>query len=483
MAQSHQLKGVAGKGKRRASPANNSMSLKKHPGTLETNKIYCTDARQGLKKLPDESIDCVVTSPPYWATRDYGVGKTKWPDGSESALGMEKDFTLYDEHLCLFFDEVRRVLKSTGTCWVNIGDTYAGSWAGTTAMEATENGNSAGTSWRRPAYEQYKARPPSSLPQRAKPRSLCQIPARFAIAMCERGWILRNDIVWHKPNHMPASVKNRFACSWEHLFLFVKQPKYFFDLDAVRVPHKSKGNRLFRSFRDARVRLSQQPHGDRLCPNPSERQAFHPMGKNPGDFWSISPEMRRLGDIIGFPGVTKTPYGKGWINHVPGGMAKIIRENDPQWLSPHGKNPEDVWHIVTQGSTLGHFAMFPEKLVERPILAGCPKRICKRCATPLLTRSTSEREKAASQKNAANSQVTGTKQTQIVFGCKCKRGFDPGIVLDPFMGAGTTAVVAKRLGRRFIGFELNQEYVKIANQRLATVDRAKESNSKGRDAA
>ena len=385
MAPSHQLNGAAVKEKRRTSPTKHSSSVKKRPCTLKTNRIYCIDAREGLKKLPDGSVDCVVTSPPYWATRDYGVGKTKWPDGSESALGMEKDFTLYVEHLCLFFDEVQRVLKPTGTCWVNMGDTYAGSWAGTTATEATKNGKALGTSWRRPAYEQYNTRPPSSLPQRAKPRSLCQIPARFAIAMCERGWILRNDVVWHKPNHMPASVKNRFAGSWEHLFLFVKQPKYFFDLDAVRVPHKSKGNRLFRPVRDVRVRQSHQPHGVRLCPNPSERQAFHTLGKNPGDFWSISPEMHRLGDIIGSSGATKTPNSKGWIGRVQGGIVKMVRETDPRWLSPHGKNPGDVWHIVTQGSTLGHFAMFPEKLIERPILAGCPKRTWKRCGTPRLT--------------------------------------------------------------------------------------------------
>ncbi len=195
--------------------------------------------------------------------------------------------------------------------------------------------------------------------------------------------------------------------------------------------------------------------------------------------------MRRLRDIIGVKGALKVPQGNGWIGHAAGGAARTIRENDPRWLSSAGKNPADVWKIGTTPSSFGHFAMFPEKLIERPIRAGCPERVCKRCGTPKLTRKVFSPTEFAQGTELSSRKKKGNEQATIVevLACKCKRGSDPGIVLDPFMGAGTTAVVAKRLGRRFIGFELNPEYVETANQRLAKVDRAAESNSRGHEAA
>ncbi len=363
---------------------------------------------------------------------------------------------------------------------VNIGDTYAGSNAGYVAPSVKKNARDlrgAGTSWPRTAYEVRPFIPPSAGRQAVRARSLCQIPARFAIAMCERGWILRNDMVWHKTNPMPASVKNRFTCSWEHLFLLVKQPKYYFDLDAVRVPHKSHGNRLFRPVRDVRARQNSHPKGARFGPNPGGPHSAHSLGKNPGDFWSITPEMRRLGDIIGVKGALKVPQDNGWIGRAAGGAARTIRENDPRWLSPAGKNPADVWEFATTPSSFGHFAMFPEKLIERPILAGCPKGVCKRCGTPKLTRKVfSPLETAPSTEGAAGTAKRVQEATNIeVLGCRCKRGFQPGIVLDPFMGAGTTAVVAQKLGRRFIGFELSPSYVAMAGQRLRSAN-AREAN-------
>ena len=445
------------------------MSERSRSGTLEANRIYWLDARDGLKMLPDESVDCVVTSPPYWATRDYSVGKTKWPDGSDSALGLEAGFDLYIEHLCSIFDEVKRVLKSTGTLWVNLGDTYhnATKWSKSDRSPQTISGGNNRT---------YKA---GRLKNQGLPeKCLTQIPSRFALEMINRGWTLRNDIVWHKPNPMPASVKDRLACSWEHLLMFTKAKRYYFDLDAIRVPHKSIASKLMRPIKHVRLRASLHVSGQRLAPNPEEPQAFHPLGKNPGDCWTIPTETRTMGAIVGQHGVVKVPGGAGWTGHRQGGAARTIRENDPRWLSPGGKNPGDVWQIAAMGSTLGHFAMFPERLVERPILAGCPTQVCKRCGTPRLTRSILECGKAANQKKTDKQQGTGKKRTQTVLGCNCKRGFDPGVVLDPFMGAGTTAAVAKRLGRHFIGFELNPEYVAMANQRLATTDSAAERHSK-----
>ncbi len=208
------------------------------------------------------------------------------------------------------------------------------------------------------------------------------IPERFAIEMVRRGWILRNKIVWHKPNHLPESVKDRFAQSWEYVFLFSKSSNYYFNLDAVRVPHVSPPRKQF----SERTRNSLDIRGRRLPPT----AARHPNGKNPGDCWSL----------------TTTPF------------------------------PE------------AHFAVYPEKLCVRPILAGCPRFVCAKCGTPKL--------------RTGNELCGKVKKLR----CQCGVDFVPGVVLDPFMGAGTTAVVAKQLGRNFIGFELNPEYVKIANRRL-----------------
>ena len=435
-----------------------SVNGKRRPCSLETNRICCTDAHEGLKKLPDKSVDCVVTSPPYWATRDYGVGRTKWPDGSDCALGLEPSVDLYIVHLCSIFDEVKRVLKSTGTLWVNLGDTYhnATKWTKSDQVSQTIcHGNSRNFKTGR--------RENQGLPEKC----LTLIPFRFALEMINRGWILRNDIVWHKPNHMPSSVKDRFAGSWEHMLLFVKSPRYFFDLDAVRVPHVTAGAMLARSRGPSPARSSPHVQGTRLCPNPGEPQSAHPLGKNPGDFWAIAAETRTLGAIIGKTGVVKVPGGAGWVGHVPGGMARIVRESDSRWLPPNGKNPGDVWQVHTRPSFLGHFAMFPEKLVERPILAGCPQRVCKRCGTPRLTRAVSATETRSESKRPTSQHSRNKLTNKIVLGCHCKRGFEPGMVLDPFIGTGTTAVVAKRFGRRFIGFELNPEYAKVARLRIA----------------
>ncbi len=411
---------------------------------LAVNTIHTLDARKGLRKLSDESVDCVITSPPYWSARDYGDASVNIWDGDESCkhewqarpkqsdqhctqcgawrgqLGLEPTYEMYTRHLLSIFDDVKRVLKSTGTCWVNLGDTYAGSWGNYGPNGVVMNQRLNGTNskpWLKQGIPDTSFRPPSSFLPTSRKKSLCCIPERFMLGMLERGWLLRNRIVWHKPNHMPASVKDRFTSSWEHLLMFVKAQRYFFDLDAVRVPHKCLA-KIPANAKPSQPRSAHHVHGRRLPPSPGEANAMHPRGKNPADYWSISPETRSLGAMIGVRGAVKVPSGSGWVGHPPGGEARIVQERDPRWLSPKGKNPADCWDISTARRKGAHFAVFPEKLCERPIRAGCP----------------------------AN-----------------------GLVLDPFVGSGTTAVVAKRLGRRFIGLEINPDYVKLANQRLQNV--------------
>lgn len=312
-----------------------------------TDRVLAVDALAGLRQLPRESIDCIVTSPPYWACRDYGVPPVAWKDGSSVPLGLETDPEAFVEHLCEIFDEARRVLKESGTLWVNLGDVY---WVPQRVSVVRGLTHASGA----PAPDRAQR---NSHLQGFAEKSLCLIPERFALAMAKGGWILRNRIVWHKPNHMPTSVRDRFACSWEYLFFFTKSARYAFDLDAVRVEHRSKPPKHIGT---AGVATSAQPLsliGLRPAPHRGDLRAWHPKGRNPGD----------------------------------------------------------CWIIPTKRSASGHPAPFPEALIERPILAGCPR---------------------------------------------------DGLVLDPFAGSGTTGVVAKRLGRRFIGFEPNHRYAEIARARI-----------------
>lgn len=187
------------------------------------NRIICGDAYGEIRKLASESIDCIVTSPPYWGLRDYGVG---------GQLGLEHSLEEYLAKLCAVFDECKRVLKKTGTCWINLGDTY---WncsfiRGRSADGWMEKGDGE-------RYDRYFAvngggvaggRRRSGAHPTLKEKSLCLIPSRFAIAMVARGWILRNEIIWHKPNCMPASVKDRFTVDFEKLFFVTKSRTYYF---------------------------------------------------------------------------------------------------------------------------------------------------------------------------------------------------------------------------------------------------------------
>ena len=311
---------------------------------LTTNRgvLYNGDVLSILKTISSESVDCVVTSPPYWALRDYGV---------EGQLGLEVTFQEYLEKLWTIFDEVYRVLKPTGTCFVNLGDTYF----------SKIKGSGGRTSYvRRKGRENFQEFQPTKILADYSEKSLCLIPQRFAIGMVDRGWILRNDIIWYKPNALPESVKDRFTKSYEHVFFFVKKEKYHFEqiLEPANYDGKKK---------------------DILEPVKKYGNRNYPLDRPQG--------MARHAT-------------KRWTYRIDGEPAR---------------NKRDVWVIPTKGFPEAHFAVFPEDLPETCIKAGCPK---------------------------------------------------DGVVLDPFMGSGTTAVVAEKLYRRWIGIELNPEYCEIAEKRL-----------------
>jgi len=348
---------------------------------IETNTIIGGDTLEELKKLPDECIDCIMTSPPYWSLRDYGV---------QGQLGLEPNFQEYITALCNIFDEIKRVLKKEGTCWVNLGDTYSGG-----------NRNSGNNISQPKGYKnvQMKPCPETGLPD----KSLCLIPMRFAIEMVNRGWTLRNDIVWFKRNSMPTPVKDRFANKWEHIFFFVKSKKYYFDLDSVRKPY------LASSINPINTGFS-----DKVSFNYRVREACKgTLHAKFGKKYSVTPE-----EIEKFGSPRVRAYRSKFPNQQFKNKAELRKNGTPHDLAncnPKGGNPGDHWDITTQPHPFAHFACYPERLCEVPIKAGCP---------------------------------------------------EGGIVLDPFMGSGTTALMALKLNRRFLGIELNQDYIKIAEARL-----------------
>lgn len=278
---------------------------------MRMNYIYNNDALKALKELESESVDSVVTSPPYWSLRDYGM---------KGQLGLEPTFEEYINSLCIIFDEVKRVLKKTGTCWVNLGDTYAGSGNGQNDYRTDKSRSiqgkgkysdkryqglgSAKLGAKGIYHETTRVRHPTNgLPK----KSLCMIPFRFAIEMVERGWILRNTIIWHKPNCMPQSMKDRFTVDFEYVFFFVKNKEYFFNqlFDTASSKENSYRNKL-RQDKNYDVKY------------------------------------------------------EGYKNNFPIPKANGLR------------NKRTTWSIPTQPFKDSHFATFPEKLVETPILAGSP---------------------------------------------------------------------------------------------------------------
>ena len=300
---------------------------------LETNIIHVGDNIFHLTNIPDASVDMCVTSPPYYNLRDYK---------NSGQIGAENTVNDFVENLCKVFDEVKRILKPTGSCWVNIGDTY-------------------------------------------DKKRLLQVPSRFEIAMCDRGWHLRNEIIWSKPNPQPISSKDRFWGNHEKFFWFVKDvKKYYFNRDPILVPQAEISIRRMFSKN-----------------NMDKRKDFNASSKEGFAISSSSQDKHyaRMREEMG-----------------------IDKEFNYEELVKSGKCPTrpefDTWDIPSVTYKGAHFAVYPPELIEKPILSCCPEQ---------------------------------------------------GIVIDPFMGSGTTGEVAKLNNRRYIGLELNTEYAILANERISKV--------------
>jgi DNA modification methylase len=404
------------------------------------NQILHGSALERLRELDSESVDCCITSPPYWALRDY---KT------EGQLGLESTFTEYIQRLVQIFSEVKRVLKKSGACWVNLGDTYGGSKEGNTlgtgkgALLNYKDGY---------ANRDFKKPRQSMVPD----KSLSLIPERFAIAMVDAGWILRNKIIWYKPNCMPSSAKDRFTVDFEYLYFFTKSARYYFETQYEPMdfaPHKPGNKKIY-----------QDDTGyNRLF-------AGNALNKT----WGT--KMPKFG------GNKADGYG----NPVYSG-----KQTEP---SEYGRIKRCVWKISTKPFSEAHFATFPPELVLTPLLATCPEYVCRKCGKARVTeyertrdynlpdRSTYKQQKEGELKWSENPPIPISKSSKLAYrgggrsryvirgvnvdGCNCNAGFDGGICLDPFMGSGTVALVALQNARNFVGIELNKDYITMSNRRL-----------------
>jgi len=368
------------------------------------NKVYCGDCREFLREMPDGCVQLVVTSPPYWAQRDYKLPPLIWDEdpncehewvefegkkkrgnwggnrggwkrksrklhpGNEDQvsnfclecgawrgqLGLEPTLELYVTHLTQIFIEVRRVLNDKGTLWLVLGDTYWGSGGSVGHTYETKNLG-------RRTFD-YGAFPTAALAQQKhdylKPKDLCMIPFHIAHALQRDGWWLRQINIWWKRNSMPESVKDRTTTDYEFVFHFSKSKRYYYNADAIREPHKKSSLERMKAGRHS-----------------------------PGDGTKFTEQSNRY-----------------------------CSDHD---CHPKGRNKRAVWDIsVVSNRGNIHFAVFPEKLVEIPVLA-------------------------------------------------CSREGD--LVMDPFCGTGTTLAVAKRLGRSYLGFDLSEKYCKFAKRRLAAI--------------
>lgn len=292
---------------------------------FQVNKILVGDALEKIKDIPDNFIDCCITSPPYWKLRDYGI---------TDQIGLEESLENYIEKLVIVFKEVKRTLKDNGTLFLNISDTYTSSAQSIHKQECVDVLINAPKSELKNKYFVLKR------------KNLSLIPARLAIRLQEIGWYVRSDIIWHKPNPIPESVLDRPTKSHEYVYLLTKSENYYWNGDLLRETYKESSIK--------RGKYSWKPT------NPS-----------------------------------------------------FSKKNNKIKFNKIGRNCQTVWEINTQKrryKKVHHFATFPDELVKRCLLAGCP---------------------------------------------------EGGIVLDPFIGSGTTALVANRYGRKWIGIEINQDYIDI----------------------
>ena len=353
--------------------------------------LYVGDCRDVLAELPARSIDCIVTSPPYWNLRDYG--------GEAEQIGLEASLEEYVAELVDVFDLAARVLVPTGTLWLNLGDAFSSGSSGLRTQGM--NGRLGRATGAEKQGQADRARAPA---RGLRPKNLLGLPWHVAFALQDAGWILRADVIWAKPDAMPESATDRPTRAHEYVFMLTRQASYYFDQDAVREPFQTVPQNRFTSTAEqpkgaARAAAGVQnptSQGTGLVLPPQETVLFG------------EPEPPRAGD--GRRVTTRTTADRSHANYGE------LDHADGRERWPHaGRNIRTVWSIPTEAFAEAHFATYPKALVRKCLLASCP---------------------------------------------------EGGTVLDPFGGAGTTALVARELGRRAILVELNADYGAMIARRL-----------------
>jgi site-specific DNA-methyltransferase (adenine-specific) len=405
---------------------------------LERNKVYMGNCLEVLKTFPDESLDMCITSPPYWGLRDYGTEGQIWggdPDCEhdfqsskrtlhsgtwgekdnvlphfkkatklnwqvedktcnkcgawKGELGLEPSPEMFINNLCDIFDEIKRCLKPHGSCWVNLGDSYV--------RNPSQQDQSGKTGIQNMKY-QYNFKHKKNYGSTYKSKSLVQIPSRFAIEMTSRGWILRNEIIWHKPSCLPASVTDRYTVDYEKMFFFTKNPKYYF-----------------------------------------------------------KQQIEETKDLL-------------------------------------QRNKRTVWHVNTASFKGAHFAVYPPQLLEGPLDATCPRFVDKKTGKAreitIEKKSIERHELPTDNPNYRPARYDGKYTQGQRFAAYYDKGytdgrdddeFIPGVVLDPFFGSGTTAEVAMKQGKDWVGIELNEDFEKISRKRLEPTKIEKKTRDKSKE--
>tara|TARA_R100001443_G_scaffold88669_1_gene95110 strand:+ start:111 stop:1409 length:1299 start_codon:yes stop_codon:yes gene_type:complete len=422
------------------------------------NKIITGNVLEKINDIEKKSVQCVVTSPPYWGLRDYG---------DDNQLGLEETPEEYVENMVKVFREVKRVLKDDGTLWLNLGDSYINQPAGNSNLTFSKKQKS--------NFGSHIRHKKSTIGNNLKTKDLAGIPWRVAFALQADGWYLRQDIIWHKPNPMPESVKDRCTKSHEYIFLLSKSSKYYYDKDAIAektltmdnsnrdrdnqklnntpgrtrmaglktnnyetrnkrsvwaskyddIEHESKHRQGMHKARGEKIVVTRP-----LLPTQEEFIAFLKKRTNAKSLANITDIslttvehwFRKDNSGFSYPSIEHWNEIRNHIDDksyqfqtIDNKMTMVSHHTDEIKIKKDGKNRRSVWKINTKPYKEAHFAVFPEKLPELCIKAGS------------------------------------------------KKG---DIILDPFFGSGTTGWVAQRLGRKWLGVELNPEYIKIANKRF-----------------
>lgn len=386
------------------------------PSTVGNATLHHGDCLDVLRTLPAESVHTCITSPPYWGLRDYGV---------EGQIGLEASPAEFVARLVEVFREVRRVLRDDGTLWLNLGDSYAGSpggWQGKNGERASRT---------------FTARIGLDKGGNGlKPKDLCGMPWRVAFALQADGWWLRQDIIWHKPNPMPESVRDRCTKAHEYLFLLSKSERYYFDNEAIKEPASlDTHERYARGKSDSHTWADGGPGGQTIARSFDHmRKPVAGWANGPGDHSAVGHAQARTDGSVEDGDKFGRGNGVGWgyaTNEKPRTKGRKLAEvgsgtkNNASFdaamvAMPDMRNKRSVWTVPTAPFSEAHFATFPPDLIRPCVLAGAPAG---------------------------------------------------GLVLDPFNGAGTTGLVALQEGRGYLGIELNADYLEMTRRRLDAVAR------------